>query len=579
VSDDGTPGSRRALRFKTLGLVGGMLLAVGLVAMLSAVEVSSRPQFCGSCHVMKPYYESWKESTHRNVACVECHISPGITAEIRKKYEALSMVARYFTGTYGTNPWAEIDDAACLRCHERRLLAGRELFGDVLFDHAAHLSGMRRGKTLRCTSCHSQIVQGSHIAVTGTTCILCHFKGQPSNTGTARCVMCHRTPDTVVRRAGLVFDHADVGRYGMECTSCHVRPAGGDGAVPRERCLTCHNQRDRLERFGETEALHQMHVTEHKVDCLNCHLQIQHVGEPHMVEAGDGAGCATCHRSGHSPQQAFYAGSGGRGVEPMPDPMFLAGVRCEGCHVPAPGLETVAERSPAMACMSCHGARFNAIYASWQRGLETRTTGLRRQMAETTSALRGTSRDALDDARHNLDLVASARGVHNIRYAHALLAKAHEEMNDARRAGGLASLAKPWRDLPFTSPCLACHLSIEEEQGRIFGRAFAHGPHILDARIECETCHRPHAERPKDEIVRFTADGCESCHHKDVADTTGCLSCHRGITLGTVPSPRGPFDHGLHLDAVGLTCDSCHEAAKGGPVQFKKDACSTCHDA
>jgi hypothetical protein len=116
--DTGAPAGRRTMRFKTLGLIGGMLLAVGLVALFSAVEVSSRPQFCGSCHVMKPYYESWKESSHKNIACVECHIAPGVTAEIRKKYEALSMVAQYFTGL-GTKPRAEVEDAACLKCHER----------------------------------------------------------------------------------------------------------------------------------------------------------------------------------------------------------------------------------------------------------------------------------------------------------------------------------------------------------------------------------------------------------------------------------------------------------------------------
>jgi hypothetical protein len=151
-------------------------------------------------------------------------------------------------------------------------------------------------------------------------------------------------------------------------------------------------------------------------------------------------------------------------------------------------------------------------------------------------------------------------------------------MNEARRERGLAALSKPWRDLPFSSPCLSCHLSIEEERGTIFGRAFDHGPHVLDARLECETCHRPHAERPKEEIVRFTSDGCESCHHQGIGATTDCLSCHRGITGRMVPSARGPFDHGLHLDAAGLTCDACHDAAPAGAVRLKKDACAACHE-
>jgi hypothetical protein len=99
-----------ARRMRAVGFVAA--LALGFVGMITAVEITSRPQFCGSCHVMAPYYASWQQSGHKNVACVECHISPGVTAEIRKKYEALSMVARYFTGTYSQNPWTEVDDAA-----------------------------------------------------------------------------------------------------------------------------------------------------------------------------------------------------------------------------------------------------------------------------------------------------------------------------------------------------------------------------------------------------------------------------------------------------------------------------------
>ncbi len=80
--------------FRVLGLGAGMVLGIGIVALGTAVEVSSRPTFCGSCHIMTPYYESWKKSSHKGIACVDCHIPPGVTAEIRKKYEALSLVAR-----------------------------------------------------------------------------------------------------------------------------------------------------------------------------------------------------------------------------------------------------------------------------------------------------------------------------------------------------------------------------------------------------------------------------------------------------------------------------------------------------
>jgi len=554
-------------------LTAGLIIGLGLVAMGTAVEVSSRPAFCGSCHVMGPYYESWKHSSHNHVACVECHIAPGVGAEIRKKYEALSMVASYFTGTYGTNPWTEIDDAACLRCHERRLLAGKELFGDVLFDHAGHLAGMRRGKNLKCTSCHSQIVQGSHIAVTTSTCILCHFKGQPSNTGTARCTLCHNVPDKVIRQGTLTFNHSDVGTYGMECTWCHARPEGSDGAVPRERCVTCHNDPSRLQEYENVDLLHRFHVTEHKVDCLNCHLEIQHVGPP-RIEAATAA-CGTCHLKGHSPQMSLYTGIGGRGVDPMPDRMFLAGVRCEGCHLEIPGHPTDTKRASEVSCMTCHGPSYRNIFKAWKDDITRRTTGLSHQLEQTSRALSGPAPAELEDARFNLDLVERGHGVHNVDYARALLKKAHEDMNDARASGGLRPLGLPWPQIPYESPCLQCHDGIDAQQGTIFGRAFRHNRHVLDGKLECAVCHRTHEERAEGEIVRYDAGGCESCHHQDRRGD--CISCHQGIRHRTFPTERGDFSHAFHLDEVGQTCSDCHELTSGGPVKLKRGHCADCH--
>jgi nitrate/TMAO reductase-like tetraheme cytochrome c subunit len=565
-------GSLKKVRFRVVGLSAAMALGIVIVATGTAMEVSSRPSFCGSCHIMAPYYESWKHSSHKNIACVECHIPPGVTAELRKKYEALSMVARYFTGTYSTNPWTEIDDAACLRCHERRLLAGKELFGDVLFDHSAHLAGMRRGKTLRCTSCHSQIVQGSHIAVTASTCVLCHFKGQTSGAGTARCTLCHLIPDKVIRRANLTFNHADVGRYGMQCTSCHARPAGSDGTVPKERCVTCHNEPARLEAYGNTELLHQKHVTEHKVDCLHCHLEIQHVGEPRLTAAA--TACGTCHEQGHSPQMTLYTGVGGRGVEAMPDPMFLAGVRCEGCHLDIPGHSGATRKASEISCMSCHGPSYLRIYRHWKTTVAQRTATVERQFAE-TAARTGADAGALQEARFNLDLVKRANGIHNVRYAYALLRQSHEDLNRVRASRGIPALPSPWQAPPYDSPCLSCHDGIDAQSGSIFGREFRHEPHLLKSKLDCQKCHRPHEERAKGEIVRFDESGCESCHHS--RPETDCLACHAEIRKKTLKVSRGDFSHALHIDDAGQTCTDCHELAAGKPPRIKEETCTGCH--
>ena len=570
-------------------MAAGLALALGLVAMLVMVQASSTPTFCGTCHIMKPYYESWKHSKHNRIACVECHISPGVTAEIRKKYEALSMVAKYFTGTYSQNPWAEVDDAACLKCHERRLLEGREEFHSVIFDHRPHLTETRRGMKLRCTSCHSQIVQGTHIAVTSSTCALCHFMNQKPNEGTAACQKCHEIPDKVVGPANAAFDHGSVKRLGMDCRSCHAGVVRGNGSVPRERCVTCHNQPARLAEFANRELMHRKHVTEHKVDCMNCHLVIEHGKLPPTTTAashtGDAGTCGACHGSGHSPQQLLYEGRGGRGVKDAPGPMYLAGVTCEGCHNASLGTQTAATaamgvhsvKANDVSCMSCHGPEYRPIFQAWKSETEARTAALRHQLDATIGAMGVTPPPAFDDALHNFRMVERGHGVHNVNYSYALLDAAFDQMNRARSSKGMAKLERPWKVIaPGSGDCMNCHAGIERQAGRFGTHAFSHAPHLADAKLDCAACHRPHAERAPGEVVRFAAAGCVPCHHGPQSATDlACVKCHGDPAQLKVMSYRGEFSHAAHLEQ-GLECSTCH-AMKNGDPRPPKSACEQCH--
>ena len=74
-----------AIQVRWIILSSASFLAMGLVGLVFMVEVSSQPEFCGTCHVMDPYFQSWETSTHKEVACVDCHIPPGIAHEVQKK--------------------------------------------------------------------------------------------------------------------------------------------------------------------------------------------------------------------------------------------------------------------------------------------------------------------------------------------------------------------------------------------------------------------------------------------------------------------------------------------------------------
>lgn len=560
-------------RFTIAGYVVGLVVGIGLIVAYGAMEVSSTPAFCGSCHVMEPYFDSWETSSHANIACVDCHIPPGITAEFRKKYEAMAMVARYFTGTYSTNPWAEVDDSACLECHERRLLVGSELFGDVLFDHGPHLAELRRGKRLRCTSCHSQIVQGSHITVTNTTCTLCHFKGEVSGEGTAECTLCHEVPDRVVDAEGLRFDHGDVLRFGMECRACHTPPGADEGRVPKERCLTCHNQADRLAEYENGDLLHRTHVTEHKVECTHCHLEIEHVAPRHLEAAR--TECETCHGGGHSPQRDLYAGIGGKGVSPLPDVMFRAGVRCEGCHLQHEG--GVTATAGEVSCMSCHGPDYRSLFHSWRDTVERRVRGVRRQL-NATASLAGASPPAVfADALANVELVERGGGIHNVPYSLAVLEAAHRQINEARRSLGAGAFGEPWPVAPYESACLECHAGAEATASRPFGKRFAHEPHVVSQGLTCDRCHSSHEDREEHGAAALTLrpGSCNACHHADVA--AECSACHADLGERTFTVELGEFDHALHVDDMEMACTDCHGDGPGFSRVPDEAICSDCH--
>src|SRR5690348_11114913 len=199
-------------------------------------EYSMQPDFCRSCHIMEPYYEAWHQSTHKGVACTMCHFEPGIDKTLYGKFQASSQAVKYITKTYGSKPHAEIRDVSCMRegCHERRLLEGKVNWTiksstghevTIKFDHKPHLTEERRGKQLRCVSCHSQIVQGQHLVVTLDTCFVCHFKGKEhgrNEEAIGGCKACHDAPKTEIKLAqGMTFNHKEYLDRGVTCNNCH----------------------------------------------------------------------------------------------------------------------------------------------------------------------------------------------------------------------------------------------------------------------------------------------------------------------------------------------------------------------
>lgn len=422
----------RSYLLRAAALLGAFVLLLALLTA-GAGWYTSRSEFCLSCHIMEPYYQSWQESTHSDVACIKCHFPPGVGGKVRGKMLGLVQLAKYVTRSEGPRPAAEIPDASCLRsaCHERRLLSGKVEFHGIPFDHEPHLERLRRGKKLRCTSCHSQIVQGEHMVVTTSTCFLCHFKGEHFNQDIGACTRCHQIPtEEYDLGGGITFNHDLAYQRGVDCVNCHRDVIRGNGQVPHERCRVCHNRRDDLARIDDHQFMHQKHVTDHKIDCTDCHLEIQHsLDEARILHAA--SDCQSCHPDHHREQVDMFRGIGARMVPSEAGSMMVSRLDCRSCHhfkeTSATG--TVLWKASAKTCEMCHDPPAVQNVESYLAELKELLSGIESSVARAREAVESGElseeqaaavRAKLDDLEADLEFLRAGNGIHNIHYASTL---------------------------------------------------------------------------------------------------------------------------------------------------------------
>lgn len=549
------------------------------VILYATAELTSRPRFCSTCHYMEPYVEAWKVSTHASVSCTDCHFPPGWKSHVRGKFTAVSMVVNYFTGVYKkSKPWAEIDDASCLRsgCHEERLLEGMVPFKEgILFDHRPHLTQLRRGKKLRCTSCHSQIVQGEHISVTTSTCFICHFKNQPEAARIDDCTWCHPAPVPAPGRE-VRYDHSYVAERNIDCQKCHGPMQVGDGAVPIDRCSACHAELGKIEMISEIDFIHKKHVTDHKVECQNCHLVIQHKSVSRTLAVMPE--CQSCHVQAHQSQLDLFAGIGGKNVVPHPNPMFEGGLNCQACHIFHQfdtGFEQLSHTVVARgeSCERCHGEGYAKILWQWQDVMQEKMGLLEGALGDVTagvSGVQGIARERalghLEDARYNVQLVKEGNIVHNVAFSDELLVSAYESLKKALGVAG-SNLKIPDLTVYSTvvpSECKNCHYGQEEIDVEVFGISFSHDIHIVGNQLACSRCHSN--KRQHGELV-ITREECLSCHHTQ--EGLECARCHE---------VQAQVFEGDVMYEAGLECLSCHEGTKQRVEKATPRRCSECHD-
>ncbi len=578
-------------RLKKLSIYFGAFIVLIAISGFAVLKITSQPKFCVTCHYMQPFYDAWATSTHKNVPCSECHYPPGTMEKLKGKFRDLNQLVKYLTNTYKrSKPWAEIEDASCLKvgCHSTRNLkgTGKVQFGKVTFDHTPHLGELRRGKKLRCTSCHSQIVQGKHISVTESTCILCHFKELGPNSHMSDCLLCHDPPVKNGNDDELpAFDHTKILERKIGCRTCHGPMVIGDGSVPKEKCYNCHWDEERNSKYNDSILMHNKHIDENKIECEKCHVEMLHKTPKRSNHLAQD--CTGCHSKTHAGQESLFAGVGGYGVQDMPDPMYESGLNCQNCHVfHAYGGEFQSKGEINIAkpesCEPCHGSGFGRLLKLWEATSGEKLTIIKSEIDRTSIEIKNSKRKsatkkkalkALQSAIHNYNLVSNSLPIHNIKYSDELLSASYNYVHEALKAIGSAYtppvLAASSKFVP--SECANCHTGIEERNVYIFEMRFNHNRHVVSAGLKCSNCH---SNRRKHGELLMAKDNCMSCHHAKPE----CGNCHKLQTdlFNGNADFMGITEPNVMREAD-LDCGSCH-VENGKIIRPTGAKCVECHD-
>lgn len=283
----------RELKRKKIILTLGILLAAFFLGtgFLKALPYTESPDFCKSCHTMKPYHISWIQSGHTQTSCYDCHISSGkkvivksrlpipdrnywnlqvgdrtvnVTSQMRYFREKVEQFNKFIDYTSrqaqyvpiklidlwqiadmtigGRKNGAQLTWQSCTNCHSD--LMSR----DSKTDSSGHSEHMKNGLT--CSECHGDVTHENIVKLKREDCNRCHDSRPPKPQS-------HRSAEFITSH-GKSYINRD------SCRICH--PLG-----PKEKlCVDCHGmEMPHRDRYVE---IHKEEIKRVGVrQCQNCH--------------------------------------------------------------------------------------------------------------------------------------------------------------------------------------------------------------------------------------------------------------------------------------------------------------------
>jgi len=476
-----------------MGILSLAALVMGAVTIGSAEYYTSRPNFCGTCHVMDPYFQSWSHDLHGakiDVWCVECHYAPGEQHTIKAKFKGLSQLASYFSGRYGASrPRAHVDDASCMRssCHgdgshmnkvfligeprtETRIVSGHETeiqrSPTVRFVHGKHLEVDAKTEEIRAAlaACVARLkqrmppeafeeVQAAARSVKPTAVRLAAIKQAVQNLG---------VPEATEDAMELMhLEHRMLRQMQLDalsCSACHTYDATSKHhfSVDQQSCFVCHFTNQEFNRdTGE---------------CLKCHepptrkIAIHSAAPTVLARVGDTSPSA-------APVLMDHLDIVNRGID------------CVSCHADVISGDTAVTRRD---CVHCHDQ---------ERYLEEFD---RRTTAEV-------------EKYHRVHIAGQRAKCFDCHRA------IEHKLVDAIHVGTSEDFLQP-----VINDCQHCHAGHHTEQAKMLmgvggsGVAQAMPNAMIGSRLNCRACHSQEGSDFKgDELVRATEMTCIACHGDD----------------------------------------------------------------
>ncbi|MBI5057476.1 MAG: NapC/NirT family cytochrome c [Nitrospirae bacterium] len=451
-------------KYKIPLLIFAVIIILSVSGIFSAVHYTNNPAFCGSCHMMKKYYDSWKNSIHgeKKVACVECHYIPDGKHTANGNFRGLGQILSYLSlaGPEVRSP-AKINDLSCSAsgCH---LVFKKAKFKEkISFVHITHIDKTIEGQPLHCDICHRNVTAEKHFEVSGEICFLCHFINKNFNKGLARCSLCHVIPSGPIQRSSSghtevtwpaarldenSITHESLEKAKVPCQSCHYEIVRGNGEVRKQKCLACHNNSFKLETAaGEKKLVSGGHATGthaagQYAKCFDCHEPVRH----EEIEFTDPVieSCFVCHPDHHKYQKILLLESTQRDMIKMPGLMYDVKTNCIGCHIDEKTQkgEKVIYGS-ARACGACHTKKQEAMVEEWKNGtkqelghaktLEKKAQdAIRKAKGKVSEETIGKAAAMLKEGHEGINIVEYGGGFHNRRFSVRLLDSAMDNFED-----------------------------------------------------------------------------------------------------------------------------------------------------